>query len=102
MRIGTASIALLDEAIPEGKVIVRPEKMVFCPPGPHALPGVMQARVFQGNHWLCQVQTALGPVMVIRQNDSADVPPEGATVHLSWRAADMIPIGVAASAVAVS
>ena len=102
LRIGTACVALQGETIPAGRVIVRPEKIAFSPPGAHALPGVMQARVFQGNHWLCQVQTALGPVMVIRQNDSGDVPPEGAAVHLSWRAADMIPIGAAAPAAAAS
>lgn len=46
----------------------------------------MKTRVFQGNHWLCQVETSVGEVMVIRQNDGVPVPAEGETVHLRWRA----------------
>jgi len=70
-------------------VIVRPEKILFADAGACALPGRMKTRVFQGNHWLCQVETSVGEVMVIRQNDGVPVPAEGQPVHLRWRAQDM-------------
>jgi putative spermidine/putrescine transport system ATP-binding protein len=75
--------------MPLGSVLVRPEKILFTDPQPSALPGLMKTRVFQGNHWLCQVSTSVGDVLVIRQNDGVAVPDEGATVHLRWRAQDM-------------
>jgi putative spermidine/putrescine transport system ATP-binding protein len=95
LRIGEALIALEGGAAPAGQVIVRPEKIVFAEAAPHALPGRIKARVFQGNHWLCQVETSVGDVLVIRQNDGGAVPPEGETVHLRWRAQDMLPVGSA-------
>jgi putative spermidine/putrescine transport system ATP-binding protein len=45
--------------------------------------------VFQGNHWLYQLDTPLGGVLVIRQNDGGLRPDEGEAVHLCWRAQDM-------------
>ena len=88
-RIGEAHIAMDGQPVPQGAVIVRPEKILFAEAGACALPGRMKTRVFQGNHWLCQVETSVGEVMVIRQNDGVPVPAEGATVHLRWRAQDM-------------
>lgn len=61
--------------------MIRPERITFAPTG---LPGTLKTRVFQGNHWLCQVETPAGPVIVIRQNDGTAVPREGETVHLTW------------------
>jgi putative spermidine/putrescine transport system ATP-binding protein len=90
-RVGAACIALEREALAP-LVIVRPEKLRFCEAGPAALPGRMKTRIFQGNHWLCQVETAVGDVLVIRQNDGVTVPGEGEPVHLTWRAADMRPV----------
>ena len=88
-RIGEAHIPMDGQPVPQGKVIVRPEKILFSEAGACALPGRMKTRVFQGNHWLCQVETSVGEVMVIRQNDGVPVPAEGQTVHLRWRAQDM-------------
>ncbi|MFY3137749.1 ABC transporter ATP-binding protein [Achromobacter xylosoxidans] len=88
-RIGEAHIAMDGQPVPRGAVIVRPEKILFAEAGACALPGRMKTRVFQGNHWLCQVETSVGEVMVIRQNDGVPVPAEGETVHLRWRAQDM-------------
>ncbi|MFY4258713.1 ABC transporter ATP-binding protein [Achromobacter xylosoxidans] len=88
-RIGEAHIAMDGQPVPQGAVIVRPEKILFAEAGACALPGRMKTRVFQGNHWLCQVETSVGEVMVIRQNDGVPVPAEGETVHLRWRAQDM-------------
>jgi putative spermidine/putrescine transport system ATP-binding protein len=89
IRIGEAVLPLDGTAIPSGSVLVRPEKILFTDAQPSALPGIMKTRVFQGNHWLCQVSTSVGEVLVIRQNDGIPVPDEGTAVHLRWRAQDM-------------
>jgi putative spermidine/putrescine transport system ATP-binding protein len=60
---------------------VRPEKISFAGEG---LAGRVRARVFQGNHWLYQVDTASGLVTVIRQNTGEPMPREGEAVHLTW------------------
>ena len=88
-KVAQAQIPLDGLTIVAGSVIVRPEKLLFSEPSPNALPGKMKTRVFQGNHWLCQVETSVGDVLVIRQNDGVPVPVEGTTVHLRWRAQDM-------------
>ena len=94
-RIGEAHVALEGAPVPQGAVIVRPEKILFSEPAACALPGRMKTRVFQGNHWLCQVETSVGEVMVIRQNDGVPVPAEGEPVHLRWRAKDMCAVSPA-------
>jgi putative spermidine/putrescine transport system ATP-binding protein len=63
---------------------VRPEKISF---GASGLAGKVRTRIFQGNHWLYQVDTAGGMVTVIRQNTGEAMPAEGALVHLVWGAA---------------
>jgi len=60
---------------------VRPEKISFAASG---LAGKVRTRIFQGNHWLYQVETADGLVTVIRQNTGAAMPAEGEAVHLAW------------------
>src|SRR3954469_5838531 len=60
---------------------VRPERISFATSG---LAGTVRTRIFQGNHWLYQVDTARGLVTVIRQNSGAPMPEEGAAVHLAW------------------
>jgi putative spermidine/putrescine transport system ATP-binding protein len=62
---------------------VRPEKIWFASTG---LAGTVRTRIFQGNHWLYQVETADGVVTVIRQNSGEAMPVEGAGVHLAWQA----------------
>ena len=51
------------------------------------LAGTVRTRVFQGNHWLYQVETASGLVTVIQQNTGAAMPAEGEAVHLKWGSA---------------
>jgi putative spermidine/putrescine transport system ATP-binding protein len=63
----------------DGKA-VRPEKISFAAAG---LPGTVRTRIFQGNHWLYQVETAGGLITVIRQNSGEAMPQEGAQVHLA-------------------
>jgi putative spermidine/putrescine transport system ATP-binding protein len=60
---------------------VRPERISFALSG---LAGTVKTRIFQGNHWLYQVDTADGLVTVIRQNTGEAMPEEGAAVHLAW------------------
>ncbi len=61
---------------------VRPEKISFASSG---IAGTVRTRIFQGNHWLYQVDTADGLVTVIRQNSGEVMPVEGAAVHLAWQ-----------------
>ena len=60
---------------------VRPERISFATSG---LAGTVKTRIFQGNHWLYQVETPGGLVTVIRQNTGEPMPAEGDTVHLAW------------------
>ena len=65
---------------------VRPEKIAFAASG---LAGRVRTRIFQGNHWLYQVDTADGLVTVIRQNAGDVMPGEGEAVHLTWTASSV-------------
>jgi putative spermidine/putrescine transport system ATP-binding protein len=60
---------------------VRPEKISFAASG---LAGKVRTRIFQGNHWLYQIETADGLVTVIRQNTGEAMPAEGEAVCLAW------------------
>ena len=60
---------------------VRPERISFAASG---LAGTVRTRIFQGNHWLYQVDTASGLVTVIRQNTGEAMPGEGDAVQLVW------------------
>jgi putative spermidine/putrescine transport system ATP-binding protein len=69
---------------------VRPEKISFVLDGGGAgLAGTVRTRVFQGAHWLYQVDTPAGALIVIRQNTGDMVPGEAAPVRVTWRAEDM-------------
>ncbi len=70
-------------------VSVRPEKIGFCGALACSLGGTVKARIFQGNHWLMQVDTGCGVLTVIRQNSGEPVPAEGDSVRLTWRPEDM-------------
>jgi len=76
---------------PDGPVTVtvRPEKIAFAPSAPDRLTGTVKMRVFQGNHWLYQVETPAGSVLVVRQNSGEPAPAEGEIVGLTWRPEDM-------------
>ncbi|MEP7057394.1 MAG: ABC transporter ATP-binding protein [Caldimonas sp.] len=93
MVIGPLRIGIPDRlaahARAGARVLVRPEKIEFGPPGEGALEATVKSRVFQGNHWLYQLDSPLGAVLVIRQNDGGPRPDEGEGVHLRWRAEDM-------------
>jgi putative spermidine/putrescine transport system ATP-binding protein len=69
----------------DGVLNVRPEKMAFCTDGVGRIGGKVSTRIFQGNHWLYQVETAAGLLTVIRQNTGEPGPAEGENVRLTWR-----------------
>ena len=66
-------------------VTVRPEKVRFANAGSGNIAGKVATRIFQGNHWLYQVDTPSGLVTVIRQNSGEPGPAEGESVSLAWR-----------------
>jgi len=74
-------------------VTVRPEKITFAERG---LPAQVRARIFQGNHYLFQLETTCGAAIVMCPNDGGALPGEGERVHLNWRDDDMILRPVAA------
>jgi putative spermidine/putrescine transport system ATP-binding protein len=70
---------------------IRPEKILFAKDEQtNAIGGVVKTRIFQGNHWLYQIDTPTGLMIVIRQNTGEAVPAEGDAVRLTWRAEDMM------------
>jgi putative spermidine/putrescine transport system ATP-binding protein len=72
-------------------ITIRPEKIAFAPAGQaDALPGTVKTRIFQGNHWLYQIDSPAGLVIVIRQNTGEAVPAEGEAVRLFWRVEDTV------------
>jgi putative spermidine/putrescine transport system ATP-binding protein len=79
-------------ACPAGDAIVtiRPEKIYFAPEREaSAISGTVKTRIFQGNHWLYQVETPAGILTMIRQNTGELVQAEGAPVRVTWRLEDM-------------
>jgi putative spermidine/putrescine transport system ATP-binding protein len=71
-------------------VTIRPEKIAFAPPGQaNAVSGTIKSRIFQGNHWLYQIDTPAGLLIVVRPNTGETAPTEGEAVRLAWRAEDM-------------
>jgi putative spermidine/putrescine transport system ATP-binding protein len=63
---------------------LRPERIGFAAGDGAGLGGRVAARIFQGNHWLYQVETEAGLLTVIRQNSGSAGPAEGDTVRLAW------------------
>jgi putative spermidine/putrescine transport system ATP-binding protein len=75
----------------KGSATIRPEKLGFARPGDTgpSLAGTVRARIFQGDSWLYQIDTAAGRLTVIRQNAGDAPPAEGDAVTLIWRPEDM-------------
>jgi putative spermidine/putrescine transport system ATP-binding protein len=87
--VGEASWPAPAEVAGDVLVTVRPERIAFADMSGAGLDGRVRARIFQGNHWLYQIETVAGLVTVIRQNSGAAVPAEGDAVRLTWRPGDM-------------
>ncbi|MFN5880461.1 MAG: ABC transporter ATP-binding protein [Burkholderiales bacterium] len=67
--------------------IVRPERLRFAGTGA-LLQGEITARVFLGNHWLFQIQTAVGEVQMTEPNTGVPLQSEGQRVGLVWSPTD--------------
>jgi len=76
---------------------VRPERITL---GAAAATGVkckVRTRVFQGAHWLFQLDMPTGEAVVMAPNDGTAMPSEGEDVTLSWKPEDMsVSVGAAA------
>jgi len=74
------------DSLRQGKVRVslRPEKLLFTAPQSGRIQGKIQTRLFLGNHWLYQIESPLGELLVTRPNDGSESPAEGAAIGLDW------------------
>jgi len=90
VKIATGTWSKPTAAPGDATVVVRPEKIALVPPAPDRLNGTVRMRVFQGNHWLYRIETAVGALLAIRQNSGEPGPAEGDTVGLSWSPEDMV------------
>ena len=81
----------LSAPVPAGPALarVRPERITLGGAAAAGVRGKVRTRVFQGAHWLFQLDTSAGPAVVLAPNDGAAVPGEGDAVTLSWKAEDM-------------
>ena len=79
--IGTGRWAVPGTADGTVNASVRPERLGFS--DGTGLAGTVKAKIFQGHHWLFQVATEVGLVLVIAPNDSRAMPSEGTTVRLT-------------------
>jgi putative spermidine/putrescine transport system ATP-binding protein len=73
----------------EVNVYVRPEKVRLASaalPGGAAtgVPGTVRTRLFLGNHWLMEVDSAVGPMRVSHPNIGGLPPAEGDAVTVHW------------------
>ena len=91
LHIGAASWTLTAPAANGPvSVSVRPEKLQICGPDkPGQLRGTMRRRIFQGAHWLCEIDLPDGPVTVIHPNAGHPCPRDGAPVELAAEARDL-------------
>jgi putative spermidine/putrescine transport system ATP-binding protein len=68
---------------------VRPERIALGAAAGNGLKASVRTRVFQGAHWLFQLDTPAGAAVVMASNDGAPMPREGDEVTLSWKPDDM-------------
>ncbi len=80
MEARNANVALHDRV----KVSVRPEKLHLTAPEDGALRGRVITRIFLGNHWVYQVQSPIGNLLVTQQNTGQKSAKEGEEVGVSW------------------
>jgi putative spermidine/putrescine transport system ATP-binding protein len=68
---------------------LRPERIrIDGNPAEDGVAGIVRARAFLGNHWVYQVDSALGALLVYRQSGSTAFA-EGEAIRLSWDAEDL-------------
>lgn len=89
LTIGNYNIGLEHRIEGRYSVSVRPEKLQLAPSTAGGLQGRVKTRVFQGNHWLFQIDTPAGQAVVVSQNNGAIVPSNDELVCLSIKAEDI-------------
>lgn len=70
-------------------VYIRPEKLSLAPLASARVQARVRHRLFLGNLWLLQVDSALGALQLSVPNRGATPPGEGETVGLAWADEDM-------------
>jgi putative spermidine/putrescine transport system ATP-binding protein len=71
------------------QISIRPEKVHFSVKGARGLPAKVRTRIFQGHHWLYQVDAGGRLITITHLNAGGAMPAEGDEVLLDWHAADM-------------
>ncbi|MBV2186955.1 MAG: ABC transporter ATP-binding protein [Rhizobium sp.] len=71
-------------------VSIRPEKLTLTGAASGGLSGRVKTRVFQGDHWLFEVDTPAGPAVVISQNTGSTVPAVEEQICLAMRPDDAV------------
>jgi putative spermidine/putrescine transport system ATP-binding protein len=73
-------------AVPDGDVLcsLRPEKLWVTEAGAGRVGATIRSRLFLGNHWLFQVTTDLGELLIYQQNTNHAPPEEGDVVGVDW------------------
>lgn len=66
------------------KVFLRPERISVTAPGRGNIDGKVHTRLFLGSHWMLEVDTAVGRLLVTMPNQGAAPPGEGENVGLCW------------------
>jgi len=93
VRVGDALLHVPHEArdfAREVNVYVRPEKVRLAPADAGSgVAGTVRTRLFLGNHWLIEVDSALGPVRVSHPNIGPVPPAEGDAVAVQWHDDDL-------------
>lgn len=77
--------------VADGAVLIslRPEKVHLTTDVTRGLSGTVRTRIFQGNHWLYQVDVGERRLTIIQQNRGGEMPAEGDAVRVDWRSEDM-------------
>jgi putative spermidine/putrescine transport system ATP-binding protein len=81
----------LGARLPAGPALarVRQERVTISAAAASGVRAKVRTRVFQGAHWLFQLDTPAGAAVVLAPNDGTAMPLEGEDVTLSWKAEDM-------------
>ena len=73
-------------AVPDGDVLcsLRPEKLWVTQADAGQIQATIRSRLFLGNHWLFQLTSDLGELLVYQQNTNHAPPEEGDAVGVDW------------------
>ena len=88
VRVGDAMVDVRDaDPALQGAVnlSIRPEKLHFMSPAEGRIVGRVHTRLFLGNHWLFQVHSPVGPLLVTVENSGGPVVAENEEIGLGWK-----------------